>query len=309
MYRYLVFIILSLNFMSAYPINLFNPTKSDPLLVWDDNVTSSIPKNFRTSCDAIKSSSFFSIYGLATLSASGSGQFSASQLNAILPKMKSPIWIIDLRQESHGFTNHRPVSWYGYENRANENLSAYEIKNIEADLLSSLQDKNEVNIYTILKKNSGHIIDAHDETIHPEEVQSEEQLVNTLGLNYKRFYVQDRHPPSNEIVDEFINFVNQLPSNAWLHFHCRAGSGRTTTFLVMYDIIRNAHHVSIDEIIMRHAALGPKNLAKLPPQEPYWRYLAAKERIEFVYRFYDYYTQFDSNPTLSWSEWNNQRTD
>ena len=77
----------------------------------------------------------------------------------------------------------------------------------------------------------------------------------------------------------------------------------------MYDIIRNAHHVSIDEIIMRHAALGPKNLAKLPPQEPYWRYLAAKERIEFVYRFYDYYTQFDSNPTLSWSEWNNQRTD
>lgn len=43
---------------------------------------------------------------------------------------------------------------------------------------------------------------------------------------------------SPENIDEFIKLYKSLPKDAWLHFHCEAGKGRTTTFLAMYDMMK-----------------------------------------------------------------------
>ena len=39
------------------------------------------------------------------------------------------------------------------------------------------------------------------------------------------------------MVDYFIDFVENQPENTWLHFHCKAGAGRTTTFMIMKYIL------------------------------------------------------------------------
>ena len=62
------------------------------------------------------------------LRCSGSGQASArgiadlsNQLQAVR-KADEPLWIIDLRQESHGFWNGEAVSWHGPHNAANAGI-------------------------------------------------------------------------------------------------------------------------------------------------------------------------------------------
>ena len=35
------------------------------------------------------------------------------------------------------------------------------------------------------------------------------------------------------------------------HFHCKEGIGRTTTFMIMYDIMKNYKEVSLNDIIKR----------------------------------------------------------
>lgn len=64
--------------------------------------------------------------------------------------------------------------------------------------------------------------------------------MSRLQLNYIRIPVQDRHGPDDDTVNAFVTFVKTLPEDVWLHFHCLAGEGRTTTFMVIYDILRNA---------------------------------------------------------------------
>ena len=69
--------------------------------------------------------------------------------------------------------------------------------------------------------------------------------------------------------------------------HCPAGRGRTTTFLAMYDMMRNAVNVSFDDILARQAMIGGKDLT-----EPFaigdWRYEHHFERLQFLMDFYNY---------------------
>lgn len=58
------------------------------------------------------------------------------------------------------------------------------------------------------------------------------------------------------MVDYFINFVKNQPENTWLHFHCKARAGRTTTFMIMYDIIKNCNEVNLNDIIGRQIILS-----------------------------------------------------
>ena len=70
-------------------------------------------------------------------------------------------------------------------------------------------------------------------------VMSERQLVEQNGLHYYRIAATDHIWPSPENIDDFISFIGTLPDHAWLHFHCRAGKGRTTIYMAMYDMMKN----------------------------------------------------------------------
>ena len=105
--------------------------------IWriDADDVAGLPRNFRTmdgdfraAYKADMDASYVPTReGLERLHASGSGEFSASGLRALLEvlaeKTSAPICIVDLREESHGFFNGTAVSWYGERDWGNVGLT------------------------------------------------------------------------------------------------------------------------------------------------------------------------------------------
>lgn len=233
--------------------------------------------------------------GLSKLNASASGQFSKRALKAILKLMPADdITIVDLRQESHGFLDGTAVSWYGFRNHENKDKNPTEIEQIQNERLLQVKDAGSVRIYDDK-------IAAKPRALHINRSFSEQYLADHYEVQYVRFYVADHQHPDDETVDKFLAFVRNLPEGTWLHFHCAGGKGRSTTFITMYDMIRNSSEVSMADIIRRQHLLGGSDLSQTKRSSP-WKNKPAVERLNFIKAFYEY-TQANPNLELSWSEW------
>lgn len=261
----------------------------DPLLVLDARNTDSTPKKFRIATD---------------LQAVGSAQFSERGLKKAIEKTRTKkITIVDLRQESHGFLNGNAISWYAKHDAVNAGLKSSEIKMRETALLHSLAKNKFVTIYNIIEKTEdGTITSAKPQEYAVHGATSEEDIAYKHHLKYMRIYVQDFHAPHPKAVDQFVELVRKLPQDQWLYFHCRGGSGRTTSFMAMYDMMRNAKVTSFEDIMARQYKLGGKELTKLPDEDSY-KYPAAKERLAFLKKFYEYAKASDTEFSVNWSEW------
>ena len=84
------------------------------------------------------------------------------------------------------------------------------------------------------------------------------------------------------MVNYFMDIVKNNPENTWFHFHCKAGVGRTTTFMIMYDIIKNGNEVSLHDIIGRQLLLSG-----ISPKD-YVDFFIGK-RYDFFNKFYNKY--------------------
>jgi protein-tyrosine phosphatase len=273
------------------------------LLVTDMANDSVLPKHFRTTSDVLPDAALPST-GLASLHSAGSQQFSSAGLKAALAKIPSKsIIIVDLRRESHGYLNGGAVSWYGPQNAANENKSPEQIKKSESRLLGRVEKSRFRWVYEITEKtDDGFIERVNKDFVRVNSVASEQELADKNHLGYKRFYVEDYHAPEEADATRFVNFINHLPENTWLYFHCRAGKGRTTTFLSMYDMMKNAKQVSFEDILKRQAALGGEDLMKLPNKKAY-KYKAAVHRLNFLKKFYEYAKTNNDDFSTTWSQW------
>ncbi|HEU4772375.1 MAG TPA: hypothetical protein VFS68_09465 [Candidatus Udaeobacter sp.] len=100
--------------------------------------------------------------------------------------------------------------------------------------------------------------------------------------------VTDHACPLDSAIDEFVAAVRELPQNAWAHFHCEAGLGCTTTFMVLYDMLRNANRVSLDDIVQRQKILSKGYDVLQPPDGGDWKAPYAADRAKFIRAFYDY---------------------
>lgn len=247
-----------------------------------------IPKEFRktTDLEGIKDNKNLKLIGLDKLNISGSQQFSEYNLPSLIKVIGTsmPITVVDLRQESHGFINGMPVSWVDAKNNANAGLTREQVLVDETEKLKSIKLNVPITFYNYPEK-----------SIIPVKVQSEEELVKSKALAYNRITVRDGGIPSDDMVDYFIELIKGESSNSWLHFHCKAGIGRTTTFMIMYDMIKNYKDVSAEEIINRQLALANFNETKAKD-------FYSKERAEFLNQFYDY-CKASGDFTLKWSKW------
>jgi protein-tyrosine phosphatase len=246
-----------LNFLEDYPNN------------------NTLPHHFRKSTDEISEAADnnINLKGLDTLNISGSGQFSESALSLIKDSIPNNFKIIDidLRQESHGFVNGIAVSWENEKNNANIGLSLSEVLSTEKTLLNSIKIGSPITFYNT------------KETIVPKHVQNELELTTSKGIGYLRIPVTDGHVPTDDMIDYFIKFVNNQPKDTWLHFHCKAGIGRTTTFMIMYDIMKNYKDVSLNDIIKRQVVLS--NMSEKSAQGFY-----SGHHFKFLNDFYNDYT-------------------
>lgn len=275
-----------------------------------------LPRNFRTVRSAYRNDVNLrktgpgftrtpSRKGLENLRMSGSGQFSTSELKAMLPVLQKqaqggPIYIVDLRQETHGFFAGNAVSWYGARDWGNIGKNKIEVLADERERLQAA--KGQTLTVAALDKNKKPI-DAETKIIH--QALTEEQLVTSQGLHYYRIAATDHRWPSPENIDAFIHFVQTLPQNAWLHFHCQAGAGRTTVYMAMYDILKNPS-VPLDDILSRQYLLGGTYVAytEKHPCAADWKAPYYQEKATMIQRFYQYVQQnYRQHFHLTWSKW------
>lgn len=280
------------------------PAPGVQILKMDQAAALQVPENFRKAKDAFKwpapDGKLPSREGLDALRLSGSRFFSQPEFSRMLRQLPAQdVVIVDLRGESHGFLNGNGMSWYSAYKRANFGKSSAQVEAIERQQL--LTTANHTVAVAKLGKDKAVVSTA---PLAVRQVMTERELAALYGVKYQRIAVSDYTPPTHANVDEFLALYKTLPSNAWIHMHCEAGEGRTTTFMAMVDMLHNAGRVSYDDIMARQWLLGGQDIRTATSDDP-WKQEAYQARAAFTRHFYEY---VKANPTLtvSWSAWAKQ---
>ena len=227
---------------------------------------------------------------------SGSAQFSADQFRALAEQLRErsqSVWVVDCRLETHGLVNGIAVSWCSEDNGANLGRTVEEIEAEEKDLSGLIGST--VTAYTTENDAQVEGVELSIETW-----ETERALVEGEGFGYLRLACPDHCWPPADVIDAFIAFAGGLEEDAWLHFHCQAGSGRTGAFMTIYEMMQKPD-ASVEEILGHQAETGSGNLldrAK-PEKSP-----AQKERCVLARAMYLYIQENrDMGYAVTWSQW------
>jgi len=301
-----LFVCILFSYSGAFG-NSFHQDADTVYLILDEPYTDSLPRNFRRSDGEFRRDHKETpdTTGLSRLNISGSAEFSDKSFPLIKNQCGDKRLIdIDLRQETHGFVNGMPISWYGKYDWANVGLSRSQVIDGEKKRMDSLKNTKEITILRIQKKyKANDSIESYTDI--PGEVKTsvtEEELVKSFGGDYYRLTVSDHRQPLVEDVDRFINYITSLSGDNWIHFHCHAGDGRTTTFMVMYDMMKNAKNVAFEDIVSRQYLLGGIDLTKDDDFPAYDKQYAI-DRTEYLHKFYDYCRANSDGYKTLYSEW------
>src|SRR5438132_10094479 len=284
------------------------PADADsPVLIWDvdPKLEKSLPRNFRTTDDRLKTDKgqIPANTGLADLRASGSGEFTDDGLKLLLARTRGPVTVFDLRQETHIFVNGLPVSWYAIRDLANVGRSQNAIEADESARVESLKPGSKIVVRPGAAVKKPGVTPSTPQNVTVEHASTEREFVKPNHASYLRVTVTDHCRPLDNEVDGFVLAVRALPENGWAHFHCEAGLGRTTTFMVLYDMLRNAARAPIEDIVRRQQLLGYNYDVLHPVPATNWKAPYVEDRIAFVRAFYNYaHANPNGRPQL-WSEW------
>ena len=281
---------------------------NSPVLIWDvdQKLAAALPRNFRTTDDRLRANSGQKIptnTGLTSLCASGSGEFTTDGLKLLLERTRGPVTVFDLRQETHIFVNGLPISWFATNDWANVGRTHNEIEADEAARVKSLKPGSQIVIHPGAAIKKPGAIPSALSKVTVERANTERDLVEANRAAYVRLTITDHARPLDEEVDRFILAIRTLPENGWAHFHCEAGRGRTTTFMVLYDMLRNATRVSLEDIARRQQMLGYDYDVLRPADPGSWKAPYTDDRIAFVRAFYDYARVNPGGGPQLWSEW------
>jgi hypothetical protein len=277
-------------------------------LIFDSIREQGLPSHFRSATGPLAMTTGMSPsrLHLDSLMASGSEQPSLTELAGVIRGLGKKVVVVDLRQESHAYLDAHPVSWYGMKNWANKGKSRAEVEADEQGRIATLSKAHAAAVARVSAKDfEGRLAAVRTEEVAYGRAQSEAQATASLGLGYLRIAVADHSRPLPADVDRFIECIRGLAPGTWLHFHCHAGDGRTTTFLLLYDMLRNAGALGLEELAARQHLLGGVDLLHTPHTG--WKEALYKERADFIGRFFEYARTRDFK-TVSWSQYLAQET-
>ncbi|MBL8676347.1 MAG: hypothetical protein JNJ47_02825 [Alphaproteobacteria bacterium] len=236
--------------------------------------------NFRTTNDKIFFTQEVDLRGLRELKASGGTSVRFSDLKRRLSYTKDPLFIIDGIDEFHGYIRGIPSTFFAYQ-KSNPHWKYY-IRRW---------------IYT-------GSVDIHPELVIPEAIEAQKH-----GFSYANLKVGSKFISSDETIDHLVNILENIPANAWVHFHCHYGKGRTSMMLVVYDIMKNAPLVSLKNIVKRQHLLGSEDLLNID----IWKggsytKRQLEDRKTFISQFYDFICQRKAGGIQEWSTWRHHQT-
>lgn len=241
-------------------------------LLLTDNYTDA---RFRTMQDKLPPSERVDSTGLHELQASGGPIVDFPELKKKLSHVKKSIIIVDGLWEFHGYINNIPATYFGYQ-RATPDLR-YPLRRL---------------LFT-------GTTESRRELVIPEN-----EVAKQYGFNYINIKIDSKVRTPDKAVDEFVNFIDTLPANTWIHFHCRHGKGRTSMMLIMLDTMKNAPQVALADIVKRQRLLGSEDLFDTRD----WKmgtYTSEtlERRKEFIKQFYEFICQRKAGGIQRWSEW------
>ncbi len=280
-------------------------------MVYDSDRPAGMPKNYRSPVffNPAKSQNI-SNAGFNALTISGSAQYSWPELEEMVKHIHKrhkvaydKIYVLDLREEPHGFFNGNAISWYygplSYQqNKSEPGVVASELRRID-----QVRTFPKAFVYKVKKSELG-VAQAKQPFWEPVKIlMREREAVLSLGAQYKRLPVTDHFRPQATDIDDFVAWVKQLPKDAWIHMKCRGGKGRTTTFMVLFDIIQNPT-VSIDDILERHKLLGGVELSRKKLKQGHeWKLRLSLDRFSIVRHFHAYRNDLDGWDKMTFSQW------
>ena len=261
--------LLFTSLISSKPL-CFTSNKNESIITIDSTSSVGLPMRLRD---------------IPTLNISGSAQFTKDQLLNLKNSInKDNICIVDLRQESHGMINDLAISFLNPYKDLNNGFTTEQTIKAENSLLNKIKIGNTIQLY----KHTGIFI----KDITVDFISNESQLVTEADMQYKRFAVKDNSAPTPDIVDEFVEFIKNKPDDIHLHFHCAAGKGRTTSFMVMYQAMKNNSNLTLEQLLSYQYNIGGVNLHDNNIQ------------YNFLEDFCNYVQKNkDSNYSISYSQW------
>ncbi len=247
---------------------------------------------------------------VSDLNASASGQFSEDQfaliLNEIVQRYKihpSNIVVVDLREEAHFYANGVPFTVTDrHENPSKKYQSDSEAKIKEVlerskSFVITPRKLDEIKLEARKVKHAERMKQGlaakHDKhkrklkapvLMENPILRTEAELAKHYGVQYWRLPLTDHYPPDLDYIKSFINFAQSLPKGTWIHLHCRAGNGRTTSFMAILDMLQHNNR-SFDEILDRQYKVGGKNLKELPERPE--RHKATLDRVKVLKDVFD----------------------
>lgn len=187
--------------------------------------------------------------------ASGSHQLDADEFarvlggNVVEPHRPSSIYLVDLREETHGFFDATAVSWYADNDFANVGQPLSWIERDEDERLRALVGQTtQVFALDMKARDNRHqqrvapvsYTEVRVREAYPEATVAEMLATKfRLPVIYRRIPVTDHCAPSAAALEELLELWARVSndSRSWVHFHCHGGDGRTTTFLALLDML------------------------------------------------------------------------
>jgi hypothetical protein len=252
------------------------------IVVRENNFADKWPERFRSS-DMPLELSEDQLKGLRELRIMGGGQPSEKQLRNIIERSEYPVIVLDFRQEPHGHIGGVPITWFR-PYVSDRDLGTDEMISLEDDFIEFLKSATSVRVDSVNWTGGQDYELLSSEFIENDTVLTNADMVERNGARYMRFYVPV--VPNDRQIAKFEALAEEVSEqDVTLYFQCWDGTGRSSEFMVMYDILRNGHEVSLESIADRHAAMGGINVLELPPESSP-NYVRSVVRRDFIIDYY-----------------------